>query len=736
MNESKKIVKKDNITRLDSFQGIEMSHSSKTILVVEDEEINRKILKRILEAKDFFVMEAKNGQIALDMLLNNHGGISLVLLDLTMPVMNGYELLAEMKKKEILATTPVIVMTGSENDDAEIKSLKSGASDFITKPYDAEIVCHRVESILRLCDNVALINRLEIDKLTGVYSREAFYRHAEIFLTEHPNAEYDIICSDIENFKMVNSRYGTKTGDEILQYFANYNLSTIGSEGVCGRLGSDIFVVLRKRLKLGTQSEVGKKLEKIFENAPVKNLSIQYGVYCIHNRKKSVADMCDCAQMALSSIKHTYGVYYALYDDSIRQKMLREHQLTAYMEQALVEKQFVVYLQPKHDAKSSAISGAEALVRWIHPELGFIAPNEFIPLFEKNSFITKLDLYVWDAVCSIIHGWIKHEKRIVPVSVNVSRIDFATENLAGTICALVDSYRIPHNMIHFEVTESAYTDNPQQIISAVSEMRSMGFLIEMDDFGAGYSSLNMLSELPIDILKLDMKFMQNSSEEMQNAKRSILSFVISLSKWLQLPTIAEGVETEAEVKLLKAMGCNFFQGYFFAKPMSVDDFEKYMTEIECHENCNIRETTDEKKSETVSLLHSGSNILIVEDIECNREVLNQMLTPYYNVATVNNGQEAYEYIKLHHDELSCILLDLLMPVMDGFQLLDCMRKDGYLDQIPVIITSEAGTDNELRALHLGADGLVSKPYNPEIMLHHVKKAVNEHDFRRLVGIIK
>lgn len=552
------------------------SGKKRTILIVDDVLINRKILSKILKNDGFETVEAENGQVAFDILSDSKYIISLVLLDITMPVMDGYEFLEKMQKTGKLTSIPVIVTTVSEQNNAEIRSLECGATDFITKPYNPDIVCHRVRSILRLCDNAALLNSLETDRLTGVYTREFFYHYAEKKLAENPDEKYDIICSNIENFKVINSKYGMPAGDQLLRYIADHYKTCVGEDGICGRLGADTFAVLRKRRAVHTQEEVGEKYAKTYADAPVKNFVMKFGVYQITDKSVSVPVMCDLAQIALASIKYKYGVYYAVYDESMRQKILREHQLSGYMEQALEERQFVVYLQPKHLIQTGCVAGAEALVRWIHPELGFISPGEFIPLFERNGFITKLDRYIWQEVCCILHRWKNEGKTIIPISVNASRADFVNDDLPQIICEMVDLYKIPHNFLHFEVTESAYTHNPQQIINAVSTLRSVGFLIEMDDFGSGYSSLNMLSELPIDFLKLDMKFMQTGNGANSDNKRSILNFIMSLSKWMQLPTIAEGVETKEEVDMLRMMGCNYIQGFYYAKPMPVSDFEKYL----------------------------------------------------------------------------------------------------------------------------------------------------------------
>ena len=277
--------------------------------------------------------------------------------------------------------------------------------------------------------------------------------------------------------------------------------------------------------------------------------------------------------LALGKIKNHYGKYVAVYDDSMRLSLLREQRILDEMETALEKKQFQVYYQPKHDTRNGDVSGAEALVRWIHPEFGFMSPGEFIPLFEKNGFITELDLYVWEEVCKTMAFWKKKGLPPISVSVNLSRADFGKYHLAQKIQDLADKYEIPHELLHLEVTESAYTDNAEQIIHVVDELREMGFKIEMDDFGAGYSSLNMLNELSIDVLKLDMRFVQTKSF---TRNKSILRFIISLSKWMNLITVAEGAETKEQVDELRSLGCDYVQGYYYAKPMSEEKFEIYL----------------------------------------------------------------------------------------------------------------------------------------------------------------
>ena len=242
------------------------------------------------------------------------------------------------------------------------------------------------------------------------------------------------------------------------------------------------------------------------------------------------------------------------------------------MVRALREEQFDVYFQPKYNLVTGEMAGAEALVRWYHPVKGFMSPAEFIPIFEKNGFITELDMYVWNKSCEYIAKWQRKYGKLVSLSVNVSRKDIYKQNLPEILENIVRKKGLTPEILHLEITESAYTENPEQLILIVEQLKKAGFIIEMDDFGSGYSSLNMLAELPIDILKLDMKFLQNKGEQSKN--ENIMSSIVALAKKINLYVIAEGVEKEKHISMLKSMKCDMVQGYYYAKPMPAEEFEK------------------------------------------------------------------------------------------------------------------------------------------------------------------
>ena len=347
---------------------------------------------------------------------------------------------------------------------------------------------------------------------------------------------------------------------------------------LCGRLGADRFIWLQER-RLEVNDRLTANMAEIVKE---KNVVMKWGVYEVTDRTVPVEQMCDRAQLAADSVKGQYNCHFAVYDDQMRSKLLREKAITDVMETALSEKQFIVYLQPKYSLDDNCMAGAEARVRWIHPEWGFMSPGEFIPLFEKNGFIPRLDQYVWEEVCAKMKEWKEKGYPLIPVSVNVSRADVYKADLVEKLVGLVEKYGIEPAYLHLEITESAYAENPNQIISTVERLKSLGFIIEMDDFGSGYSSLNMLNQMKLDILKLDMKFIQNEMEKSE--KQSILRFVVRLAHWMNLRVVAEGVETKEQVERLREMGCDYVQGYYFAKPMPTVEFEELLkASIPCSE---------------------------------------------------------------------------------------------------------------------------------------------------------
>ena len=541
----------------------------KTILVVEDNEMNREILCEML-SDDFTVLDAENGLAGLDRLVEHGSEIAAILLDVYMPECDGFQFLERRRKMEQYESIPVIVMTASDTVEDEIRCLELGATDFVTKPYNIAVLKNRLRSVIRLRESASTLSHLERDKLTGLYSKEYFFLQTGQTLQDHPDTKYDLICSDIENFRAMNERYGRELCDQFLYMLAEELSSHIPDLVFGGRIGADVFAfLLRHQEKDWTTALPTRSSE---EEMGI-NCELNYGVVQDVSREVAPEVLCDWATLALRQVKGKIQVHVALYDEKLRRMQLQELQIVENAPSAIENREFKVYYQPKHSLASDRTGGAEALVRWIHPEMGFVNPGMFIPLFERNGFITRLDFYIWEEVCRELRRCKDTGLPVVPISVNVSRLDFAVPNLAGKIAELADRYGLEHELLHIELTESIYGESPDQIAKVLEELHDNGFYIELDDFGAGYSSLTSLNTLRLDVMKLDMSIIRQAAA---TKDYSILRFAVLLADGMRLKTVAEGVETEDQVAALKVLGCDYIQGYFYSRPLPGDQFEEYL----------------------------------------------------------------------------------------------------------------------------------------------------------------
>lgn len=410
-----------------------------------------------------------------------------------------------------------------------------------------------------------------LDDLTGIYNRQGFFAATEQLLSEYPDIPFCIIYWNIRKFRVTNDLFGWDSGNQVLIHWANTLRGCLHDEyAVYGRLEHDNFVCCvperfldnKEWTKLGEISYSTGDTEYHFFSC--------CGLYRVTDRSVPITTMLDKARVAMESIKNNYMTLYAWYDEKMWQSLLEEQRMNSEFKTAIAEKQFQVYYQPICRASDGLITSAEALIRWIHPTRGMISPGTFIPLFEKNGFISILDRYVWDEVCAMQQSRLDQGLSTVPVSVNVSRVEFYNPTLCEDIRDIAKSHNVSPDLIKIEITESAYADNPVQVQEAVKKLHTYGFTVLMDDFGSGYSSLNMLKDLPIDILKIDMRFL-DSLEESQKAS-IVLESIIRLAKWMKLGVVSEGVETQREWEYLRSVECDSVQGYYFYRPMPREDF--------------------------------------------------------------------------------------------------------------------------------------------------------------------
>ena len=547
------------------------------ILVVEDEFVNQEILKSLI-GEAYEVVPAYTGAEAMELVRTQHETLSLILLDLNLPDIQGLELLRRLRDDAAFSRLPVIVMTADR--EAEVESLTLGAIDFIPKPYPQQkVILARVRRTIELSEDRDILRWTERDHLTGLYNKEFFYRYAAQLDAYHKDAPADAILLNINHFRTLNDRYGKSYGDEVLKRVAESMLEIVKDTGgiVC-RSEADTFLIYCPHC-----GDYDAMLAKAGVSMPGSggsgnHVRMRMGVYANVDKTLDVERRFDRAKMAADTVKSNYANAIGLFDNTLRETELRSEQLIEDFPAALRERQFLVFFQPKFDVHRDEpmLSSAEALVRWRHPKLGMISPGVFIPLFENNGLIQALDQYVWADAAAHIRAWKERLGVALPVSVNVSRVDLLDPSLVDKLQLIVSGNGLSYGELLLEITESAYTADAEQIIQKVHQLRRLGFRIEMDDFGSGYSSLSMLSSLPMDALKLDMQFIRNAFRQHKDTR--LLEAMIRLAESFEVPTIAEGVETEEQLLALKAMGCGIVQGYYFSRPLPAGEFEAFLIE--------------------------------------------------------------------------------------------------------------------------------------------------------------
>ena len=543
----------------------------KLVLVVDDQEINRDSLEIILE-DDYEIIYAENGKEAIDQMRGHANELSLVLLDLMMPVMNGFEVMEIVREDEQLKHIPIIVLTAEKS--AELRALQMGAADFITKPFDmSEVILARVGRIIELSEGRQLISAAEHDRLTMLYSRNFFFEYANRLYHYHPELHLDAIVMNIEQFQTINALNGRDFGDDVLRLIGNEIRAFLGeTQGIASRIEADRFDIYCLH-QTDYRALLNRFQEKVSSLSRSTRIHLRMGVKPWREGVEPILRF-DRARTACNMVRGDYQNPLMIYDEDMRMRELLNSRLLNDLRPAVEERQFQVYYQPKYNIQVDPprLSSAEALIRWKHPDLGMISPGSFVPLFEGNGLIGVVDNFVWQEAAKQIARWKEKYSFTLPVSVNLSRSDVFDPTLPGRLDHLVLDNGLSYKDLKLEVTESAYTDNAKQVLDVIKSLRNKGFEIEMDDFGSGYSSLNMLSDMPIDVLKMDMKFIRNIEES--ETDRRLVSLILDIARYLKVSVVAEGVETEKQLEILRNGKCDLVQGYYFSRPLPSEDFEK------------------------------------------------------------------------------------------------------------------------------------------------------------------
>lgn len=435
-----------------------------------------------------------------------------------------------------------------------------GVNYFLKKKHTAEIM------------NLALV-----DEVTGEFSKTKFTLEANKILNKYKAVDnFAMLVMDIDNFKNINDIYDIYKGNEVLKNISGIIKEHLGAKGIFSRLSGDEFAIL---YKYASEDEVIDFVDNVVKAVSEYPLSVKivpsFGI-CYITEHLPITSMFDNARLAKKIIKGTVGIRYLIYSEDLKANSLAEKTIEAEMRDALSDEQFMMYLQPKFDMQTEKVCGAEALVRWQHPEKGLVSPFQFIPLFEKNGFVAEIDKSIWKQAVNSIRAWLDEGLTPVPISVNLSSVHFNSLDLIDVLTSIVNEANIPPEYLELEITESAFFDNTETINDILLELKEKGFKIAVDDFGTGYSSLTMLRFIPVDYLKLDRGFLREASETEKGLK--FMKHIIQMSKDLGTKVVSEGIEQLEQVNLLKDLGCDIVQGYYYAKPMPIVDFEQLVYE--------------------------------------------------------------------------------------------------------------------------------------------------------------
>lgn len=411
------------------------------------------------------------------------------------------------------------------------------------------------------------------DSLTGLWNREYFLEIMENILRDNPDEEYILLISDICQFKLFNDILGKSVGDDLILSITEGFYSRKMPGWVFARIGVDRFALMMPYKDYNEKRFIDVCNSVIAARGYGLTVHYYLGAYIIRDRKKTADEILNSTDMVLDDVRDRKMGIIAYYDESLHDRLVVDAMSEEELAKAIKEKQFEIYLQPQTDIRTNRIVGAEALVRWNHPQRGMVSPNEFIPMFEETGMINELDCYVWEEACKLIASWEKKGGFKCSISVNISAKDFYLSDIYTNITGLVEKYGINPKKLKLEITETAFALNVTEQVALVKRLQNYGFIVEIDDFGSGYSSLNSLKDIPADVLKLDMKFFERTDDDERAQK--VVESIVNLAYNLKMPVIAEGVEDDERLELLKAIGCRIVQGFYYSKPLPVKEFEEY-----------------------------------------------------------------------------------------------------------------------------------------------------------------
>jgi diguanylate cyclase (GGDEF)-like protein len=546
----------------------------RTVLIVEDDKINCKILSNIIN-KNYIVFVANNGVEALEQLNRHYEQISIIILDIVMPLMDGFEFLEIKNKDERYRFIPTIVLTSKSSTANELKALKLGASEFVSKPYVASLIVQRIKNLIELKETSMSLNQLQKDFLTGVYNKETFSEKASYRIKES-DSNFNFIVIGISNYKLISDLFGIYICDKAIKQLAVILKEyTSNRDGLVGRHRGSTFIVMLN----GGNDTIIDFMEYVNERNTniIKNfdVDIKFGIYqSAYDNIKDIDTICNCASVSYNSLKSDCFESYKFFDSKIIENARAENEINNDVIDSIQKGDIYSVFQPKYSLTTKKIIGFEALSRWNHPTKGLLLPDYYISILEKNNKIFMMDVVIWESACKRIVRNRELYNLEVPISINVSKIDILNKYFIETLLAFCQKYNVKKELLHLEITESVYMSNKDFLGDMLNQLKCQGFIIEMDDFGKGYSSLASLYSLPFDIIKLDMGFLKT------NRSKSVVKFIIEMAENLNMGLIAEGITNKETEDYLNENGCKIGQGYYFSKPLDSDELDRLLSSKE------------------------------------------------------------------------------------------------------------------------------------------------------------
>lgn len=515
----------------------------------------------------------------------------------------------------------------------------------------------------------------ELDYLTKIYNRYYYYKKCKLYLNGKTK-RYAIIAFDVNKFKLINEYYGTEEADKLLMKISSKLIEFYQNDqiSIFGRIESDKFSLLMPYDKDKTR-RICEAIDSI-KDTITHSISFTFGIYVLEKNDMDIEQAYSRANIAAKSIKGSLDKSIAYFDSDMIERLEREQFIINNIDEAIKNDEIKVYFQPKYDLFDDTLAGAEALVRWVHPEKGMISPAEFVLALENNGLITKLDKFIWQKTAWYLSEWRRQGLDPFPVSINISKVDLLENDLPEYIESIVRKYNLPHNLYELEITESAYVDSKIDVLSILKKFKSKGFTILMDDFGSGYSSLNTLRQFPIDILKIDLKFLSGFSDEKEaNKGKTIVESIVSMAKHLNLKVVVEGTETIEQVEFIKSIGCEMAQGYYFSKPICADDYLKLQKQGFKHDHKTATSRLTEDSVWSNSLLKEdffNSTLCALGVFIYRRDTLEAVRVndKYFEIVETNRK----EFFGRSHNILDDIYSDDFKLVLNAIE--ECRRTKG------------------------------------------------------------